>query len=98
MGTLGSLVVCGAEQSRRLRELKALGLWSDKEASMHGEIDITQEQLRMIPALVRDSVDTEFQKVLAPRPDEVDDAEVRRFLREDFPGIVDLAILHPHPE
>ena len=47
----------------------------------------------MIPALVRDSVTAEFQKVLAPRPDEVDDAEVRRFLREDFPGIVDLAIV-----
>ena len=70
-----------------VRELKALGLWPDRKAPMHAEeIDITPEQLRQIPGLVRDSVNAEFQKVLAPRPDEVDDAEVRRFLREDFPG------------
>ena len=61
------------------------------------EIDITPEQLRQIPQLVRDSVNAEFQKVLAPRPDELDDAEVCRFLREDFPRIVDARDRHPHP-
>ena len=67
------------------------------ECDQTKEIDITPEQLRQIPQLVRDSVNAEFQKVLAPRPDEVDDAEVRRFLRDDFPGIVDPRS-HPHPE
>ena len=52
------------------------------------EIDITPEQLRMIPQLVREHVDAEFRKVLAPRHAGMSDADIYRFMREDAPGIV----------
>ena len=58
------------------------------------EIDITEEQLRQIPGLVRDAVNTAFRAALTRHADdEIDDAEVRRFLRDDFPSIVHAAMV-----
>ena len=79
-----------------VRELKALGLWSDRKAApMQAARRLTSPRSNCgkFPSSSRDAVNAEFQKVLAPRPDEMDDAEVRRFLREDFPGIVDAAMV-----
>ena len=89
----GLRAIEGAPSNREaVRELKALGLWKENRMD-HEDVDLTDEQLRMIPGLIRDSVAAEFQKVLAPRPDELDDAEVYRFMREDFPSIVHAAMV-----